>query len=269
VRKELLTEVSRLVEKYSLIHNPPNYPIVGRNAFAHRSGIHVHGVIEEPACYEPFDPSLVGQSRRIVFGKHTGKHGVKMFLEQLGIRATEEQLSAIAAKVRELGEAKKVLMDEDVFAIAEAVLGGIPEGERPLKLKELVVVTGSNVTPTASVSIEMGGREIRAASTGVGPVDASAKAIEKAIGAIGHYTLDEFRVEAITGGTDSLASVEVSIRDRMMNRFKARAVDDDIVMASVTALIDAINRAMLYERLRSGRGQGGATAQPDARPIKA
>jgi 2-isopropylmalate synthase len=253
VRKELLTEVSRLVEKYSLIQNPPNYPIVGRNAFAHRSGIHVHGVIEEPACYEPFDPSLVGQSRRIVFGKHTGKHGVKMFLEQLGIKATEEQLSAIAARVRELGEAKKVLMDEDVFAIAEAVVGGVPEEEKPLKLKELVVVTGSNVTPTASVSIKMGDREIRAASTGVGPVDASAKAIEKAIGVIGHYTLDEFKIEAITGGTDSLASVEVSIKDRLRNRFRARAVDDDIVMASVTALIDAINKAMLYEKLRSSR----------------
>jgi len=258
VKKELITEVSRLVEKYSLVFNPPNYPIVGRNAFAHRSGIHVHGVIEEPACYEPFDPSVVGQSRRIVFGKHTGKHGVKTFLEQLGINVNEEQLSAIVMKIRELGEAKKTLMDEDVFAIAEAMMGGIPEEERSIKLKELIVVTGSNVTPTASVTIEAGGRELRAAAIGVGPVDASAKAIEKAIGAIGQYTLDEYKIEAITGGTDSLANVEISIKDRLNNRFRAKAVDDDIVMASVSALIDAINKAMFYEKLRSGGGRSEA-----------
>ncbi len=250
VKKELITEVSRLVEKYSLVYNPPNYPIVGRNAFAHRSGIHVHGVIEEPACYEPFDPSIVGQTRRIVFGKHTGKHGVKTFLEQLGIKVDEEQLSKIVMKIRELGEAKKTLMDEDVFAIAESIIGGVPEKERSITLKELIVVTGSNVTPTASVTIEFGGKEYRAAAIGVGPVDASAKAIEKAIGAIGQYTLDEYRVEAITGGTDSLASVEISIKDQHSNRFRAKAVDDDIVMASVNALIDAINKAMFYEKLR-------------------
>ncbi|MCX8205078.1 MAG: 2-isopropylmalate synthase [Candidatus Nezhaarchaeota archaeon] len=251
IKKELITEVSRLVEKYSLVFNPPNYPIVGRNAFAHRSGIHVHGVIEEPACYEPFDPGLVGQARRIVFGKHSGKHGVRSFLEGLGIKVTEEQLSEIVVKIRELGEVKKALMDEDVFAIAEAVVGGIPEGEKLLKLKELIVVTGSNVTPTASVTIEAEGRELRAAEIGVGPVDASARAIEKAIGAIGHYVLEEFKVEAITGGTDSLASVEISIKDRYNNRFRAKAVDDDIVMASVSALMDAINKAMLYEKLRA------------------
>ncbi|MEM4700276.1 MAG: 2-isopropylmalate synthase [Candidatus Nezhaarchaeales archaeon] len=254
VRKELITKMSRLVEKYSLVFNPPNYPIVGRNAFAHRSGIHVHGVVEEPACYEPFDPSIVGQSRRIVFGKHTGRHGVRSFLEGLGIKVTEEQLSEIVAKIKELEEGRKAIMDEDVFAIAEAVVGGVPRGERALKLKELIVVTGSNVTPTASVVIEAGGRELRAAEVGVGPVDASAKAIERAIGAIGHYVLEEFRVEAITGGTDSLASVEISIKDRYNNRFKAKAVDDDIVMASVNALMDAINKAMLYEELRRGRG---------------
>jgi len=258
IKKEYLTETCRLVEKYSLIYNPPNYPIVGRNAFAHRSGIHVHGVIEEPITYEPFPPEYVGQTRRIVFGKHSGKHGIKALLEQYGIHATEEQLAKIAEKVRELGEQKKAVMEEDVYAIAESIIGGIPDVEKPVSLKELVVVTGNTITPTSSVLLRVFDNEIRAAAVGVGPVDASAKAIEKAlgsIGSIGQYTLSEFRLEAITGGTDSLASVEIAIRDPEGSTFKAKAVDKDIVIASVTALVDAINKAITFKRLREKRSE--------------
>ncbi len=251
IKKHLITQTCRLVEKYSLVFNPPNYPIVGRNAFAHRSGIHVHGVIEEPACYEPFQPNIVGQTRRIVFGKHTGKHGVKNYLEQLGLKPNEEQLTAIVNRVKELGEAKKAVMEEDLFAIAESVMGGIPEAERTIKLKELIVVTGSNVTPTASVTIATADKELRSAQVGVGPVDASVKAIEAAIGAIGQFSLSEYRLEAITGGTDSLASVEIAIKDKDNNTFKAKAVDDDIVLASVNAFIDAINKAFYYQRRKT------------------
>jgi len=255
INKEYLTETCRLVEKYSLIYNPPNYPIVGRNAFAHRSGVHVHGVIEEPITYEPFPPDYVGQTRRIVFGKHSGKHGVKALLEQFGIQATEEQLIKIAERVRELGEQKKAVMEEDVIAMAESVIGGIPEFERPVTLKELVVVTGNTITPTASVLLRVYDKDVRVASVGVGPVDASAKAIEKALGTIGRYMLKEFRLEAITGGTDSLASVEIAIRDPRGSTFKARAVDKDIVIASVTAFVDAINKALIFEKLKEkGRG---------------
>jgi isopropylmalate/citramalate/homocitrate synthase-like protein len=253
IRKEYLTETCRLVEKYSLVYNPPNYPIVGRNAFAHRSGIHVHGVIEEPITYEPFPPEYVGQTRRIVFGKHTGKHGVKALLEQYGIQATEEQLAKIAEKIRELGEQKKAVTEEDIIAIAESIISGIPEFEKPVALKELVVVTGNTITPTASVLLRVYDKDIRTASVGVGPVDASAKAIERALGAIGHYSLREFRLEAITGGTDSLASVEIAIRDPEGSTFKARAVDKDIVIASVTAFVDAINKALIFRKLREKR----------------
>ena len=261
IRKEYLTETCRLVEKYSLVYNPPNYPIVGRNAFAHRSGIHVHGVIEEPITYEPFPPEYVGQTRRIVFGKHSGKHGVKALLEQFGVRATEEQLAKIAEQVRELGEKKKAVMEEDVIAIAESVVGGIPEFEKPVTLKELVVVTGNTITPTASVLLKVYDKDIRSASIGVGPVDASAKAIEKALGAIGQYALREFRLEAITGGTDSLANVEIAIRDPEGSTFKARAVDKDIVIASVTAFVDAINKALIFRRLREKKQESPESAE--------
>ncbi|MCS7139395.1 MAG: 2-isopropylmalate synthase [Candidatus Nezhaarchaeota archaeon] len=256
IKKEYLTEVSRLIEKYSLIYNPPNYPIVGRNAFAHRSGIHVHGVLEEPITYEPFAPEYVGQVRRIVFGKHSGRHGIKALLEQYGIQATEEHLARIAEEVRKLGEQKKAVMEEDVYAIAEAVIGGIPESKRAVTLKELVVVTGNTITPTASVLLKVFDNEIRAAAIGVGPVDASAKAIEKALGVIGHYTLSEFRLEAVTGGTDSLASVEIAIRDPGGSIFKAKAVDKDIVIASVTAFVDAINKAIMFKSIRERRSRG-------------
>lgn len=253
IKKEYLTETCRLVEKYSLVYNPPNYPIVGKNAFAHRSGIHVHGVIEEPITYEPFPPEYVGQTRRIVFGKHSGKHGIKVLLEQYGIQVAEEQLAKIAEKVRELGEKKKAVMEEDVVAIAEAVVGGIPELEKPVVLKELVVVTGNTITPTSSVMLKVFDKELRAAAIGVGPVDASAKAIERALGSLGQYTLSEFKLEAISGGTDSLASVEIAIRDPEGSTFKAKAVDKDIVIASVTALVDAINKALIFKKVKEKR----------------
>ncbi|MEM2025818.1 MAG: 2-isopropylmalate synthase [Desulfurococcaceae archaeon] len=255
IKKELLTETCRLVEKYSLVSNSPNYPIVGRNAFAHRSGIHVHGVVEEPITYEPFPPEYVGQTRRIVFGKHTGKHGIRLLLEQYGIQATEEQLVSIAEKVRELGEKKKTVMEEDVYAIAEAIIGGVPELDKAVNLKELLVVTGNTITPTSSVLLKVFDKEIRAAATGVGPVDASAKAIEKALGSVSQYTLSEFKLEAVTGGTDSLASVEIAIRDPEGSTFKAKAVDKDIVIASVTALVDAINKALMFKKLKENRSK--------------
>lgn len=244
INLKLLTETSKLVQKLSMVRLPPNYPIVGDNAFAHEAGIHVHGVLAKAESYEPIAPEIVGQSRRIVMGKHTGRHAVSNFV-RAKYNVTDEQIKAIVEKVKALSAKKKKILEDDVIAITEEVLGTLPEKERKVNLSEIVVVTGNKVTPTASVQLELPGNVKRvAAGVGVGPVDAAAIAIQRALGE--EMRLTNYKLEAISGGTDSLASVEVTIEDSKGNVARGVAVSGDIVMASVNALIDSMNK--LYAR---------------------
>ncbi|RLF35775.1 MAG: 2-isopropylmalate synthase, partial [Thermoplasmata archaeon] len=187
-------------------------------------------------------PEMVGQSRRIVMGKHTGKHAVSNFVKAK-YSVTDEQIKVIVEKVKALSAKKKKILEDDVIAITEEVLGLMPEKERKVNLSEIVVVTGNKVTPTASVQLELpeGIKKI-AAGVGVGPVDAAAIAIQKALGE--EIRLTNYKLEAISGGTDSLASVEVTIEDDKGNVSRGIAVSGDIVMASVNALVDSINKLL-------------------------
>ncbi|MEM2885467.1 MAG: 2-isopropylmalate synthase, partial [Thermoproteota archaeon] len=142
-----LTKASSLVERLTKVYLPPNYPIVGRNAFAHESGIHVHGILSKAATYEPLSPEMVGQRRRIVLGKHSGAHAVAKSLSELGIKVDEEQLSKILAKIKELGDDKKSVGEDDLLAIVESVVEG--GREKAVALEEVVVTTGNKLTPTA------------------------------------------------------------------------------------------------------------------------
>ena len=249
VRMELLTEVSRLVQKYSLIQVPPNFPIVGENAFSHEAGIHVHGILEAAQCYEPFPPEVVGQERRIVLGKHTGRHAVRAFLESRLGRVSEDLLDEVVRRVKEVGARKKRMLEEDVLAIAEDVMERRVGRERQVELEEIVVVTGNKVTPTASVQLRVGDTVRVAAGIGVGPVDAAAKAIQKALNE--EISLLKYDLKAISGGADALAHVEVLVEDLTGERAKGSAVTGDIVMSSVEAIVEGVNR-LYVRRLRRG-----------------
>lgn len=242
INLRLLTETSKLVQRLSMVRLPPNYPIVGDNAFAHEAGIHVHGVLAKAESYEPLVPEMVGQTRRIVMGKHTGKHAVSNFVKAK-YNVTDEQIKVIVEKVKAISAKKKKILEDDVIAITEEVLGMMPEKERKVNLSEIVVVTGNKITPTASVQLELpeGVKKV-AAGVGVGPVDAAAIAIQKALGE--EIRLTNYKLEAISGGTDSLASVEVTIEDNKGNVARGVAVSGDIVMASVNALMDSINKLL-------------------------
>ena len=245
IKLELLTKTSQLIQKYSMIQLPPNYPIVGLNAFSHEAGIHVHGILARAECYEPFPPELVGQKRRIVLGKHTGKHAVKSYLSQFYGEIPEDKLLEIVNRIKKLSAFKKKIVEDDVLAIAEETLGRVPEAEKEVKLKEIVVVTGNTVSPTALLHLKIKNETRVAASDGIGPVDAAAKAIQKALGE--RIRLLNYKLEAISGGTDSLASVEVVVEDDEGRKARGVAVSGDIVMASVDALIEGINR-LRYKR---------------------
>ncbi|MCD6341981.1 MAG: 2-isopropylmalate synthase [Thaumarchaeota archaeon] len=241
---------SQMVKRMTGILIQPHKPVVGDNAFAHESGIHVKGVVIDPTTFEPFKPELVGRLRKIVAGKHAGRHGIKTILEESGLTPTEAQLSEIVRRIKELGDKGKTVTDTDVLAIARSILEAPPSEEKALNLKELVVVTGTGVMPTSSVKINIEGKDYVSAETGVGPVDASLKAIQKITRGLAKISLKEFRIEAVTGGSDAVAEVIVKVEDERGNVVSARGAREDIVMASVEAMVNALNKLLVRRSLR-------------------
>ncbi|MCD6235772.1 MAG: 2-isopropylmalate synthase [Thaumarchaeota archaeon] len=236
--------LSQLVRRLTGVPIQPHKPVVGDNAFAHESGIHVKGVVIDPSTFEPFKPELVGRVRKLVAGKHAGRRGIKTILEESGITPTEEQLSEIVRRVKELGDKGKTVTDTDVVAIARAVIETPPPEKKVLDLRELVVVTGTGVIPTSSVKLDIEGKEYVSAETGVGPVDASLKAIQRITQNLAKVSLKEFRIEAVTGGSDAVAEVIVKVADERGNVVSARGAREDIVMASVEAMVNALNKLL-------------------------
>ena len=247
IKTERLFEMAKLIERLTGIPIPVTKPVVGENAFSHESGIHTHGVMVRSDTFEPgiMTPEMVGHRRRIVLGKHTGKHSVAKKLSEIGMSPSKEELEEILERIKELGASGKRVTDDDLFSIAEVVMGEIARHERIVELKELSVMTGNNLIPTASLKAVVRGKECTSAQMGLGPVDAALKAIQQVIGGEidGDIELKDFRIEAITGGSDALAEVIVGVKkgDRMVT---ARGVREDIVMASVEAFINAVNRLM-------------------------
>ncbi len=242
IKTEKLSELSSAVERFSMINLPPNFPLLGKNAFAHESGIHAHAVIENNACFEPIPASMVGQKSRIVIGKHTGKHAVREILKNMGYKLSENQVMKVVEKVKTLAEKQKKIVEDDVIAIADDVAGELKDDEKIVSLKELSVFTGNMTTPTAMAKLSIRGKERIGTATGVGPVDALSKAIKSVVGP--DIKLKEYNLKAITGGTDALADVVIKIEDRKRNVFQAEAVDEDVIMASALALIKGINKAL-------------------------
>ncbi|MEM2905384.1 MAG: 2-isopropylmalate synthase [Candidatus Bathyarchaeia archaeon] len=257
VEPRLMTETSLLVERYTGVALSPCTPIVGKHAFAHESGIHVHPVLRNASTFEPLVPEDVGQKRRLVIGKKTGKHSVRAALEGLGIRdVTEEEVLKITDRVKSLAARNKLVSDVDLIAIAEDVMGARLY-EPHVKLEELVVTTGVNVTPSATIKLRINGSERIGQGIGVGPVDAAANAIEEVVGPVANLKLKEFNLRALTGGTNSLASVTMTVEDAQRNSFEAGAVHGDIVIASVNAFINALNKAMHQREVNAKKTQTG------------
>ena len=242
IQTKLLTETSELVERLTGILVPPNKAIVGDNAFAHVSGIHAQGVIEFPGTYEPISPELVGHHRRLALGKLTGRHSVEKQLRGIGVKANKGQLVEITQKVKDLGDKGKKVTDIDLRAIAENVIGALPKEEKVVELKEVTVTTGSTIIPTASVRLSIRGEERVSSATGVGPVDAAIAAIRAAMSEISKLRLKEYHLDAITGGSDALAEVTVELEDEHNNIYIAKGVREDVVLASVDAMVNGINR---------------------------
>jgi D-citramalate synthase len=239
IKTELLYGTSQLVQRLTGIHVQPNKAIVGENAFTHESGIHTQGLLQNPLTYEPITPELVGRTRRLSPGKHSGSHAIRDSLQYMGIKPTDEQFKEIFQRIKDLGDKGKSVMDADVLAIAENVMG-LASKEKPIQLEEMTYVGGDKVTSTASVRLKVNDKTVWGTAVGVGPVDAAINAVRNAIAEVEPITLEQYMVKAITGGTDAM--VEVVVRMRKGNRVvTAMGVREDIVKASMEAVISGMN----------------------------
>jgi D-citramalate synthase len=238
IKTELLYGTSQLVSRLTGVYTQPNKAVVGENAFTHESGIHTQGVLANPLTYEPIAPELVGCTRRIAPGKHSGSNAIRADLANMGLKPIETQFKDILKRIKELGDKGKTVMDADVLAIAETVMG--LDKAKPIQLEEMTYVGGDKVTSTASVRLKLNGKVVWGAAVGVGPVDATINAVKDAIAETEPITLEQYNVKAITGGTDAMVEVVVHMRkgDRKVT---AMGVREDIVKASMEAVLSGMN----------------------------
>ncbi|NDB51852.1 MAG: 2-isopropylmalate synthase, partial [Nitrosopumilaceae archaeon] len=249
INTKLLYETSKFVSNLVGIKVQPNKAIVGENAFGHESGIHTHGILNNPLTYEPISPELVGRTRWLQVGKHAGIHGVSAMLEEYGVKATEDQLKQILDKVKAQGDQGKQMTEVDLLAIANEVLSEHTI-KRLVQLTGFSVSTGIGTMPYAFVKLNIDGVDYSGTDFGVGPVDAAINAIQKITGEIAKIRVKEYKLDSISGGADALCEVTIKVEDAYGNVAAAKSIGEDIVTTSVQAVIEGINRIMFKKTLK-------------------
>ncbi|MCM3002688.1 2-isopropylmalate synthase [Priestia koreensis] len=237
---------SDLVSKLTGMVIAPNKAVVGRNAFAHESGIHQDGVLKEPTTYEIISPELVGVKQNpIVLGKHSGRHAFRTRLVELGFAMGDQQLDSLFAKFKDLADKKKEITDDDLFAL---VLQKQIGDEEVYKLDGLQVQYGMNNIPTATVTLRRGEEVIQEAATGAGSVEAIYNTLERCLDR--ELNLVDYRIQSINGGPDALAEVYVKIASKS-GEATGRGVAHDVLQASAKAYINSVNRMVAIEETKA------------------
>jgi 2-isopropylmalate synthase len=220
----------------------PNKAIVGANAFAHASGIHQDGLLKEKTTYEIMRPESIGLGKStLVMGKLSGRHAFKQRLEELGYKLTDEELNKAFERFKRLADQKKEVYEEDLEAIVAEELQTIPE---TYKLKALHVESGTDMTPTAQIELEMDGKVTKQAGKGDGPVDAAYRTIAQMTQT--KSTLISYVVKAITGGTDAQGEVMVRVEEGPKT-VTGHGADTDIIVASARAYLNALNKLAYWK----------------------
>ena len=226
---------SRLVSRLMRMPVQANKAIVGRNAFAHSSGIHQNGVLKNRFTYEIMSPKDVGiKESSLALTARSGRSALSHHLDRLGYKLKQEDLDAIYQKFLTLADKKKDINDDDL----RFLMGDKSNGNK-IKLELLEVVCGTPLKPMATVKLMMNGKEEFATSTGNGPIDSALQAINHIVKK--KIQLEEYLVQAMTGGTDDLGKVHIQINYKGVSYY-GFAADTDIVTASVKAYIDGLNK---------------------------
>ncbi|WP_139905251.1 2-isopropylmalate synthase [Clostridium thermarum] len=229
---------SSMVSQLTGVQIQPNKAIVGANAFAHESGIHQHGVLNNRETYEIMNPETIGlKTSNIVLGKHSGRHAFEEKLKELGYtQLSAEELNEAFMKFKDLADRKKSIMDKDIEAIlteSSVVVNDV------YKLEYFHISSGNSFIATSTVRIRKGEEAVDEAACGDGPINATFNAIERAIGE--EVNLVDYYLKAITGGKDAQGEVVVKIQKD--NKFySGRGISVDIIEASAKAYLNAINR---------------------------
>ena len=244
INTKLLSKASKVVSNATGFPVQFNKAIVGKNAFAHESGIHQDGMLKNRNTYEIMTPESVGVKKTsLVMGKHSGRHAFKDKLSDLGYSGITDDVIQIAfGKFKVLADKKKHIYDEDIAALVDDSL--IKE-ENVIKLKSLKVFAGTGEPQKADMTLEVYGEIKKASETGDGPVDAIFKCIKKL-----HphdVSLQLYQVHAVTEGTDAQATVSVRIEEKGKTTV-GQAADTDTLVASANAYLNALNKMIIKRK---------------------
>lgn len=233
-------DTSRLVSQLTGYPVQFNKAVVGRNAFAHESGIHQHGVLRDRETYEIMTAESIGQKgAQIVLGKHSGRAGFSDALRNLNISLEEDEFSQAFAKFKAMADRKMEIGEQELRAIAAAGTATLPTAE--VVMVGINVAGGHDTTPTATVTLSRDGVEADYVGEGGGMIHAAFSAIKKCFGI--EARLVDYRVVPVTSGADAMAEVNVVVRVDN-DTFSGKAISTDVVEGSAEAFVDALNRAI-------------------------
>jgi 2-isopropylmalate synthase len=249
IEATMLNRASKLVSAATSFPVQYNKAIVGRNAFAHESGIHQDGMLKNTQTYEIMTPESVGVSKTsLVMGKHSGRNAFRDKLRQLGYEISDNQLEDAFVRFKALADRKKVIYDEDIEALVDENLA---TAEDRVKVVALTVIAGTMGPQSATLTLDLEGQHRTVQSTGNGPVDATFNAIHALIPH--EAKLELYQVHAVTEGTDAQAEVSVRLADTAGRLYTGRAADPDTLVSSAKAYIVALNK---LTNTRGARGTG-------------
>lgn len=241
INTEEIMRTSRLITKITGISVQPNKAIVGANAFAHEAGIHQDGLLKEKTTYEIIRPESIGlKSARLVLGKHSGRHAFRMRLKEMGYELSPDEMESAFLKFKHLADQKKDIFDEDIETlVSEEIILKAPE---VYSLIDLVVKSGLKQKPTAQIKLRVKNKVFKKTGYGDGPVDATYKAISALTKT--KSSLRKYEVMSITGGTDALGEVTVTVEEDGRT-VRGHGSDTDIIVASARAYINALNKLVV------------------------
>ncbi len=245
IETSMLTRASKLVSAVTSFPVQYNKAIVGRNAFAHESGIHQDGMLKNAQTYEIMTPESVGVSKTsLVMGKHSGRNAFRSKLKEMGYELGENALEDAFKRFKDLADKKKIVYDEDIEALVDDEIGHA--GER-ITVEALTVIAGTMGPQTATLTLDIDGNHVTKQATGNGPVDAIFNAIHALVPH--SATLELYQVHAVTEGTDAQAEVSIRLTEEGKS-VTAKGADPDTLVASARAYIAALNKLMV-KRLKT------------------
>jgi 2-isopropylmalate synthase len=252
----MLTRASKLVSAVTSFPVQYNKAIVGRNAFAHESGIHQDGMLKHTQTYEIMTPESVGvKQTSLVMGKHSGRHAFVHKLEELGYHLAANQLEDAFVRFKALADRKKHVYDEDIEALVDEE---IATAQDRIKLVSLSVIAGTRGPQRATMKLDIEGKVTTEEAEGNGPVDATFNAIKALVPHEG--TLELYQVHAVTEGTDAQAEVSVRLGENGRS-VTSRGADPDTLVASAKAYLGALNKLLIKRQ----RGNLEAVTPPQRR----